>query len=207
MFNKKVFADIIRNIKMKYDSQEEFAKRSCISRTYLSGYMNMKIDDIPSRKLLQKLANASFNEITYERLLILCDYIDEHFEPLFYSELYVHNPYVKNDYILEDVIMDIAYMHENIKSIASNSNDIKLINDAYEYANTNITYKEYIQLYNKLVSELQQKNYIICSNKIPNELKDVRMASYNGVDVEGLSDKEIDEIKQFVEFVRNKNKK
>ena len=38
-------------------------------------------------------------------------------------------------------------------------------------------------------------------------LKDVRMASYNGVDVEGLSEKEIEEIKQFVEFVRNKNKK
>lgn len=38
-------------------------------------------------------------------------------------------------------------------------------------------------------------------------LKNVRMASYNGVDVEGLSDKEIEEIKQFVEFVRNKNKK
>lgn len=38
-------------------------------------------------------------------------------------------------------------------------------------------------------------------------LKDVRMASYNSVDVEGLSEKEIEEIKQFVEFVRNKNKK
>lgn len=38
-------------------------------------------------------------------------------------------------------------------------------------------------------------------------LKDVRMASYSGVDVNGLSDKEIEEIKQFVEFVRNKNKK
>lgn len=38
-------------------------------------------------------------------------------------------------------------------------------------------------------------------------LKDVRMASYNGVDVEGLSEKEIEEVKQFVEFVRNKNKK
>ena len=38
-------------------------------------------------------------------------------------------------------------------------------------------------------------------------LKDIRMASYNGVDIDGLSDKEIEEIKQFVEFVRNKNKK
>ena len=38
-------------------------------------------------------------------------------------------------------------------------------------------------------------------------LKNVRMASYNGVDIDGLSDKEIEEIKQLVEFVRNKNKK
>ncbi len=38
-------------------------------------------------------------------------------------------------------------------------------------------------------------------------LGNVRMASYGGVDVEGLSEKEIEEIKQFVEFVRNKNKK
>ncbi len=38
-------------------------------------------------------------------------------------------------------------------------------------------------------------------------LENVRMASYGGVDVDGLSDKEIEEIKQFVEFVRNKNKK
>lgn len=38
-------------------------------------------------------------------------------------------------------------------------------------------------------------------------LNSIRMASYGGVDVEGLSEKEIEEIKQFVEFVRNKNKK
>lgn len=47
----------------------------------------------------------------------------------------------------------------------------------------------------------------ISDKKETNILKDVRMASYNGVDVDGLSDKEIEEIKQFVEFVRNKNKR
>lgn len=47
----------------------------------------------------------------------------------------------------------------------------------------------------------------ISDSKNNDVLKDIRMASYNGVDVEGLSDKEIEEIKQFVEFVRNKNKK
>ena len=39
------------------------------------------------------------------------------------------------------------------------------------------------------------------------DLNNIRMASYNGVDIDGLSEKEIEEIRQFVEFVRNKNKK
>lgn len=52
-------------------------------------------------------------------------------------------------------------------------------------------------------------DYITGKTDIRNidSIKDIRMASYNGVDVNGLSDKEIEEIKQFVEFVRNKNKK
>ncbi len=60
------------------------------------------------------------------------------------------------------------------------------------------------------VSEAWLMGYDVSMNREINDndtLKDVRMASYNGVDVNGLSDKEIEEIKQFVEFVRNKNKK
>ena len=52
-------------------------------------------------------------------------------------------------------------------------------------------------------------DYLVGKTDIRNNngLDNVRMASYNGVDVNGLSNKEIEEIKQFVEFVRNKNKK
>lgn len=60
------------------------------------------------------------------------------------------------------------------------------------------------------VSEAWLMGYDVSMSREINDndtLKDVRMASYNGVDVNGLSDKEIEEIKQFVEFVRNKNKK
>lgn len=60
------------------------------------------------------------------------------------------------------------------------------------------------------VSEAWLMGYDVSMNREINDndtLKDVRMASYNGVDVNGLSDKEIEEIKQFVEFVKNKNKK
>ena len=48
----------------------------------------------------------------------------------------------------------------------------------------------------------------ISTNKNKDKLSNVRMSSpYNCIDIEGLTDKDIEEIKQFVEFIRNKNKK
>lgn len=35
---------------------------------------------------------------------------------------------------------------------------------------------------------------------------DVRYASYNGIDTEGLDEKDIEEINRFVEFIKNKKK-
>jgi transcriptional regulator with XRE-family HTH domain len=37
-------------------------------------------------------------------------------------------------------------------------------------------------------------------------LSDIRMASYNGIDTEGLDENDIDEINRFVEFIKNKKK-
>ena len=37
-------------------------------------------------------------------------------------------------------------------------------------------------------------------------LKDIRMASNNGVDLEGLSEEDIKQVNDFVEFIRNKKK-
>lgn len=42
------------------------------------------------------------------------------------------------------------------------------------------------------------------NSKTNEELSDIRMASYNGVDLKDMSDEEIEEIKQFVTFVRSK---
>lgn len=75
MFDKNTFAKIIRNIKESYESQEEFAKKSGIGRTYLSQYMNAKLDIPPKPKTLEKLADASHGITTYEELMIICGYI------------------------------------------------------------------------------------------------------------------------------------
>lgn len=74
MFNKNKFAHIIKNIKETYSSQEEFAKTSEIGRTYLSLYMNMKLDEPPKPKILEKLAKASNGITTYEELMQICGY-------------------------------------------------------------------------------------------------------------------------------------
>lgn len=77
MFDKNKFAQIIKNIKETYISQEEFSKKSGIGRTYLSQYMNIKLDDPPKPKTLEKLAIASHGDVTYEQLMEICGYIDK----------------------------------------------------------------------------------------------------------------------------------
>lgn len=76
MFDKNKFANIIKNIKELYNSQEEFSEKSEIGRTYLSQYMNMKLDDPPKPKILQKLADASKGIISYDELMKICGYVD-----------------------------------------------------------------------------------------------------------------------------------
>lgn len=76
MFDKVAFAQIIKNIKGTYSSQEDFSKKSGIGRTYLSQYMNMKLEDPPKPRILEKLATASNGITTYEELMAICGYIN-----------------------------------------------------------------------------------------------------------------------------------
>ena len=77
MFNKEKFSEIIKNISKTYDNQRDFSAFSEINRTYLSKYMNMKLDEPPKPKILQKLANASKSVTTYEELMQVCGYIEK----------------------------------------------------------------------------------------------------------------------------------
>ena len=44
MFDKNKFATIIKNINELYENQTRFANASGVNRTYLSQYMNLKLD-------------------------------------------------------------------------------------------------------------------------------------------------------------------
>ena len=76
MFDKNKFAQILKNISETYDNQRDFAKKSEINRTYLSQYMNMKLDEPPKPKILEKLANSSRGIVSYDTLMLICGYIN-----------------------------------------------------------------------------------------------------------------------------------
>lgn len=87
MFNKEKFSQIIKSINDSYDSQHEFARISTINRTYLSKYINCKIDNPPKPSTLKIIAEASHGITTYEKLMEICGYtntssvyIDVYFE-------------------------------------------------------------------------------------------------------------------------------
>ena len=76
MFDKNKFAQILKNINETYSSQRDFSKKSAINRTYLSQYMNAKLDEPPKPKILKKLADNSNGITSYENLMVICGYIN-----------------------------------------------------------------------------------------------------------------------------------
>lgn len=76
MFKKIDFANMLKKINSLYENQTYFADASGVNRTYLSQYMNLKLDTPPSPKVLKGLANASKGTTSYEELMQICGYID-----------------------------------------------------------------------------------------------------------------------------------
>lgn len=76
MFNKEKFSSILKEINSTYSSMTEFAQKASFDRTYISKYINMKLDNPPTPKILEKLANASNGVTSYYELMKICDYID-----------------------------------------------------------------------------------------------------------------------------------
>lgn len=84
MFNKEKFSEILKKIYNTFDNQREFANAAGVNRGYLSRYMNMKIINPPSPKILMNIANASKGITTYEELMSICGYtiVDKELHPI-----------------------------------------------------------------------------------------------------------------------------
>lgn len=76
MFKKIDFANILKKINSLYENQTYFAEAAKVNRTYLSQYMNLKLDAPPSPKILKGIAKASKGLISYDDLMQICGHID-----------------------------------------------------------------------------------------------------------------------------------
>lgn len=75
MFNKELFSQILNKIYKTYNNQRDFANAAEVNRSYLSQYINQKLDNPPTPKILVKIANASHGITTYEELMKICGHI------------------------------------------------------------------------------------------------------------------------------------
>lgn len=76
MFDKIKFAKTLNDINNTYDSMTEFAKHSGVNRTYLSQYINQKLDAPPSPKILEKISKSSNGVTTYQELMDICGFLN-----------------------------------------------------------------------------------------------------------------------------------
>ena len=75
MFNKKLFSEILFKIYKSYNNQREFAEATGVNRAYLSQYINQKLDNPPSPKVLERIAIASNQITSYNELMQVCGFI------------------------------------------------------------------------------------------------------------------------------------
>lgn len=78
MFDKENFSDILTQIYRTYNNQRDFAETTGVNRAYLSQYMNRKLENPPSPKILERIAKASNKLITYEELMRVCGYTENY---------------------------------------------------------------------------------------------------------------------------------
>lgn len=99
MFNKNKFAEVLQEIISQYDSITSFAEKSSLDRTYLSKYINKKLDHPPSPDILRRISDNAKNIIDYLKLLYICNYLNNsEYEYLKNKELNVNNFRMQDNY-------------------------------------------------------------------------------------------------------------
>lgn len=122
MFNQNLFANILSKINSTYDSMTEFGKKADLDRSYISKYINKKLDNPPSPDILKKISEASNGIVSYYELMEICGYID-------LSSVFLLNDGFETNlcYWNKEDLKDIGFSQEDIEKLIllSNNNNIK----------------------------------------------------------------------------------
>lgn len=136
MFDKNRFSDILKAINGTYGSQRNFAKKSGINRTYLSQYMNVKLENPPKPDMLKKLADSSNKITTYDELMEVCGYsktinnvnIREELYQEFEKEIMLRNFYAEE----LDIIKNYLLSDSSDPNYSNYFNQFEIMSDSLE---------------------------------------------------------------------------
>lgn len=216
MFNKKEFSNILQKISTTYSSISEFAEKSGVNRTYISKYINMKLDNPPTPKILEKIADASNGIITYKRLMLICNYISDTLDAIAGESIEMFsNPYIDKSVCTpsEKYIYDIIYTYSILETTNYTSSQKEKIIDSYNYIKSDKEYSKYIsknENYKKQYYEKNQKDYLLDKSDIRNPENtdlDKLQIGLSTKDYSNISDDQIKQIEDFAKFVLKDNKK
>ena len=128
MFDAQKFSKILQKISDSYGSISEFAEKSEVNRTYISKYINMKLDSPPTPKILEKISNNSNELISYSQLMEICGYIN-----------------VSLDFDSEQIKQRTEYFFENLdylQSIGLNKQQLSTLQDIINMDYSSLAYQE-----------------------------------------------------------------
>lgn len=157
MFNIKKFSDILQKISDSYSSISEFAEKSEVNRTYLSKYINQKLDSPPTPKILEKIANSSRGIVSYSDLMSICGYIDENKVKNLYVNNYKILPYTYDDAMGINLFNNL---NEKEKKILSNMLLEMSNNNSKFKTNGKFNIDKYLSNLNSVSKEKIMNNYL-----------------------------------------------
>lgn len=170
MFNKKYFSEILTKIYKTYNNQRDFADSTGVNRAYLSQYMNQKLDNPPTPKILERIANASHNITNYEELMFVCGYTDNflNFRYLEAKKSYFNDivPELKNIGLTSNEIKELRQIFLGItfKNKPINKNIYDFISSFESPQKENLE-DIYNQLFDKVSTYINEKTENVVGDK------------------------------------------
>lgn len=178
MFDKNKFAHILKKINETYDNQTSFAKYSGVNRTYLSQYMNLKLDNPPTPKILLGISKASHSITTYNDLMQICGYLKEspsnniaHIAQRVFDEnfplLDKYNLSAKQMMELQKILIERNEKDSSVESQINSFVEVTTIEDFEEDLSIKDLYNDLVSINNRIAAILDRYNQADYEYPIP----------------------------------------
>ncbi|WP_368490226.1 helix-turn-helix domain-containing protein [Clostridium sp. BJN0013] len=215
MFDKKKFKFLIEKA-MRDRRISQYAEDSGVNRTYLSKYINQRLDNPPTPDILKRLSNASYGNVSYEEFMEVSGYIDNKIT----KDINTHEEYIINGEFgarlkllrkekgltQKELAQKLNMQNTAISKYELNQRkpDTETLLEIANFFNVSVDYLLGNSDDRTTLNPKENTSYEKISELVKeNEIKTLA-AHFDGEDI---TDDDVEDIKNFIEFVIQKRKK